>query len=203
METKKGTNNFLSDMEGINESNYSNKGISKKKDEKQPHSKKNILIYLVDDDLIFLHALEQCIKSTENERLEIKCFSTAEECIEKLQSHPDIIILDYYLDSKFYDAMNGMKALKKIKRLSPLTKVIILSSQSNMDVALNSMKNQAFDYVSKHSEDAFIKIKKIVEGIMKTLEAEDQNNNLENTNLKISIAMAIIIISILILIALT
>ena len=113
-------------------------------------STNKILIYLVDDDRILLHTLQHTLTSMHHERIEIKTFTSAEACIEESKLlQPSIIILDYYLDGHNNAAMNGSMALRRFKYICPDAKVIMLSSQNNIDIALLSIKNNAHDYVSK------------------------------------------------------
>ena len=77
---------------------------------------------------------------------------------------PDIVILDYHLNSINKKAINGLEALDKIKALNPQIPVIMLSSQDKIDVAVNCMKHQAFDYIVK-SETAFIRLQKAITSI--------------------------------------
>ncbi len=58
-------------------------------------NEKKILIFLVDDDALYLKSLE--IEFTENTGSTIRTFSTGEDCIEKISENPDIINLDYHL----------------------------------------------------------------------------------------------------------
>jgi len=120
---------------------------------------KKILIFLVDDDALFLKSLE--IEFTQNTESQIMTFSTGEQCLEKLSENPDIIILDYYLDSVDKNAIDGLETLDKIKAVNPAIPVIMLSSQDKIEVAVNCMKHQAFDYIVK-SETAFIRLQKAI-----------------------------------------
>jgi two-component system, OmpR family, response regulator len=122
-------------------------------------SEKKILLFLVDDDALFLKSLE--IEFSQTTESDIRIFSTGEQCIESLSDHPDIIILDYYLNSIDENAINGLETLDKIKVINPEIPVIILSSQDKIDVAVNCMKHQAFDYVVK-SETAFLRLQRTI-----------------------------------------
>lgn len=123
------------------------------------NNEKKILIFLVDDDPLFLKSLE--IEFTQNTESVIKTFSTGELCIENLALNPDVIVLDYYLDSIDKSAADGLETLDKIKLANPGIPVIMLSSQDKIEVAVNCMKHQAFDYFVK-SETAFIRLQKAI-----------------------------------------
>lgn len=120
-----------------------------------------IKIFLVDDDVVFLKVLE--VELIQHADFDIESFTSGEQCIRHLASKPDIIILDYHLHVEGIDkaAMNGIETLDKIRAINPDIPVIILSSQDKIDVAVDCMHHQAFDYVVK-SETAFLRLQKII-----------------------------------------
>ena len=136
------------------------------------HSK-NIKLFLVDDDALFLKALE--IQFLNNANFEIETFPTGELCIENLYKNPDIIILDYHLDGIDKKAMNGLKTLDEIKIYNIDIPVIMLSSQDKIEVAVSCMHHKAFDYVVK-SETAFVRLQKIITAIFKYQKMEKELN---------------------------
>jgi len=136
------------------------------------HSKK-IKLFLVDDDALFLKALE--IQFLDHGDFEIETFATGELCIENLHKNPDVIILDYHLDGIDKTAMNGLKTLDKIKNYTIDIPVIMLSSQDKIEVAVSCMHHKAFDYVVK-SETAFVRLQKIITSIFKYQKMEKELN---------------------------
>ena len=118
-----------------------------------------ILLFLVDDDALFLKSLE--IEFTDNTESVIKTFPTGELCLENISQNPDVIILDYYLNSVDRNAINGLETLDRIKTANQAIPVVMLSSQDKIEVAVNCMKHQAFDYIVK-SETAFIRLQKTI-----------------------------------------
>ncbi len=118
-----------------------------------------ILLFLVDDDAVFLKSLE--IEFLQHADFDIKTFSNGELCLEKISQNPDVIILDYHLDGINKNAMNGMETLDKIKVINPDIPVVMLSSQDKIEVAIGCMHHRAFDYVVK-SETAFMRLQKII-----------------------------------------
>ncbi|MBK6998142.1 MAG: response regulator [Lewinellaceae bacterium] len=132
-----------------------------------------IKIFLVDDDAVYLKLLE--IEFMEHADFVIETYPTGERCIEFLSHNPDVIILDYHLDGIDKSAMNGIEALDKIKAYSRDIPVVMLSSQDKIDVAINCMHHQAFDYVVK-SETAFLRLQKIISNIFKYKKMEKELN---------------------------
>ena len=121
-----------------------------------------VRIFLVDDDVVFLKSLE--IDFNEHTEFEIVTFTTGEKCLDNLILKPDVIILDYQLDGTDRSAMNGILTLDKIKAYNKEIPVVMLSSQDEIDVAINCMHHKAFDYVVK-SETAFMRLEKTINAI--------------------------------------
>jgi CheY-like chemotaxis protein len=126
-------------------------------------SRKKIRIFLVDDDPLFLKGLELSI-SAANGSAVINTFQTGEECLEQMKLKPSVVILDYFLNSKNTSASDGLDVLKKIKQLYPKTKVIMLSSQDSLNIAIDCIENGAYDYISKN-HSSFVRINNIIKNI--------------------------------------
>ena len=112
-------------------------------------------IFLVDDDPFFLSVCEQYLHNSGFAN--ITKFQSSTDFLNNLQLQPDLIFLDYSMDS-----LNGIETLKKIKRFNPDSFVVFISGQENIDVAVNALKYGAFDYLIKNqiSEE---KIKAVLE----------------------------------------
>jgi two-component system OmpR family response regulator len=126
-----------------------------------------VSVFLVDDDRLFLKSLEHHLLHTLKLNVRINSFYSAEACLQKMNESTGMIVLDYFLNNQNPAAMNGLEALKKIKSLFPQVKVIILSGQENMEVAIESIKYGAFDYVVKNDK-AFVKIHHLLRNAMST-----------------------------------
>lgn len=116
-------------------------------------------MFLIDDEPI----QNEMLKDYLNERYlyEIKIFDNGEEAMQQMHLQPEIIVLDYHLSAHKPDAKNGVEVLKAIKDKHPETQVIILSGQDKIDVAVDTMRYGAFDYVVK-GESAFSRIENII-----------------------------------------
>lgn len=115
-------------------------------------------IFVVEDSDLYRELLKRFIQTIdrefifqENENYEISQFSSGEACISLLYEKPDIVVLDYMLNgyTNERDAMNGMETLLEIKRKSPKTHVIIITSRGDMSLASEFIQNGASDYISK------------------------------------------------------
>jgi two-component system OmpR family response regulator len=124
----------------------------------------NPLIFLVDDDLMFLKSMKQYIHRF-FQNSSIITFSSGEECLNNLFMKPDIILLDYMLDGVHPNAMNGVKILDKVKETEPETSVILFSAQDHIDVAVNTMKHGAFDYIVKN-DHIFVRVQNAIKNVL-------------------------------------
>lgn len=135
--------------------------------------KTKINVFLVDDDALYLRLLE--IQFLEIGGYEIESFSSGEECLENLSKKPDLIVLDYFLNSVNKDAKNGIEILDQIKEFDEHIPVVILSAQDKIEVAIDCMHHGAFDYVVK-SETVFMRLQKIITNIMEVNKLKKQIN---------------------------
>jgi two-component system, OmpR family, response regulator len=136
-------------------------------------NEKKIKMFLVDDDAVFLKALE--IQFMHHADFDIETFETGELCIENLNNKPDLIILDYYLNGINKTAINGLETLDKIKLFDSTIPVIMLSCQDKIEVAVNCMHHKAADYVVK-SETAFLRLQKAIDAIFEYQKMEKKLN---------------------------
>jgi len=125
-------------------------------------SEKKILLFLVDDDVLFLKSMH--IDLAQNTESDIKTFITGELCLEAISQTPDVVVLDYHLNSFDKNAINGLETLDRIKSINPEIPVIMLTSQDKVDVAANCMKHQAYEYIVK-SETAFLRLHRTIAAI--------------------------------------
>ena len=90
--------------------------------------------------------------------------STTAELFEKLEKFtPDVVMLEMDIPD-----VNGIAALRKIKKEYPDVKVLMYSGQSEDVYALSTIRAGAFGYLSKASEIDYIisAVKKVSEGNM-------------------------------------
>ena len=81
--------------------------------------------------------------------------------MENISQNPDVIILDYYLNSIDKNAIDGLQTLDRIKSNNPQIPVIMLSSQDDIEVAVNCLRHDAKDYFVK-SETAYFRLERAI-----------------------------------------
>ena len=112
-------------------------------------------IFIVDDDEMLTEAHSDYL--TRSVAHDISVFSTGEDFIERISENPDVVILDYYLNTVQKDAANGLEVLESIKEHIHNTRVIMLSSQESYVTAARTIQKGALQYIIK-DENAFQKI---------------------------------------------
>lgn len=103
-----------------------------------------INIMLVDDHTLIKEGIKTIIKTSKG----IKVIAEASNGIEALELipvyKPDIILLDIKMPK-----LNGLDTLERLQGLNIKSKVIILSSYSNKEYIVNTIKRGAVGYLSK------------------------------------------------------
>jgi len=118
------------------------------------------LIIIVDDEPLQRELLKDHLSKMSG--YQILTFGTGEECIAagKVRK-PTLVFLDYYLNTQVKDAMDGLEVLKEMKTIYPDVDVVMISSQDKIEVAVNSIKYGAFDYIVK-GEGSFYRAEKVL-----------------------------------------
>lgn len=106
--------------------------------------KKNQLIYVVEDNKVYNKLITEYLKKKQHTN--VKPFFSGEECVKSIENGetPEIIIQDYYLEN-----MNGLDVLRKVKKINPAPEFIFLTNNESMEVAVNTIKYGAYDYIIK------------------------------------------------------
>lgn len=157
-------------------------------------------VFVVDDEAMVRRMLEFKLKDRED--LEVQAFSSGESCIKNLNQNPDIIILDYHMDTDKENAINGLETLLKIVENAPDSHVAMLSSQDNVAVAVDVLKKGAVDYIIKNSVFA-VNTESSIDKIIQSLELKEEINELSARIKKDKLLMRgyFIIIAVLLLLA--
>ena len=108
-----------------------------------------------------------------------------------MHKNPDIVIQDYLLDG-----MNGVEVLIKAKKICPSVEFIFLSGNDNIDIAINSMKYGAYNYIVKDQ----MALQKLVEKIRKLSSVSEMVKTKES--LKLGVILFFVGLAVLIIITL-
>lgn len=148
-------------------------------------------VFLVDDEPIQNEMLKDFL--TERYTYEIKIFDTGEEAMSQMHLNPEIVVLDYHLNAHLQNAKNGVDVLKEIKDKNPETQVIMLSGQDKIDVAVDTMKYGAFDYIVK-GESAFSRIENVINNASEIHKLKIVNEGYKRTITLLTIVIGLIVL---------
>jgi two-component system OmpR family response regulator len=151
----------------------------------------NRYIFLVDDEPIQNEMLKDYLSERFDYR--IKTYESGEDAMKDMHLNPEIIVLDFHLNAHLPNAQNGVEVLKKLKDNFPHTQVVMLSGQDKLDVAVDSMKHGAYDYVIK-GETAFSRMENIISNIIELHSIKSANNNYKKVITFLCIAIAGVIL---------
>lgn len=112
----------------------------------------NVLV--VDDEEDFLETIVNRLKKRKIDTIGVKSGEEALELIKEKQF--DVVILDI----KMPGGMDGIETLREIKKIQPLTEVLLLTGHASVETSIEGMKLGAFDYLLKpvKLEDLLIKL---------------------------------------------
>ena len=122
-------------------------------------SAESYLIYVVENNKVYNHLVSEYLKKQGFSN--VKSIISGEECVKAVENgeKPSIVIQDYSLDG-----INGLEVLKRVKKLNSKSEFIFLTSNENMEVAVNTIKFGAYDYIVKDKmalEKVVYKMRKI------------------------------------------
>lgn len=148
-------------------------------------------IFLVDDEPI----QNEMLKDYLSERFvyDIKIFDNGEEAIKNMHLNPEIIVLDYHLNAHRSDAQNGVEVLKTLKDRYPDVQVIMLSGQDKLEIAVDSMKYGAYDYVIK-GETAFSRMENVMNNVSELHITKTVNKAQKKVIVFLSVVIGLIIL---------
>jgi two-component system, NtrC family, response regulator AtoC len=106
-------------------------------------------------------------------KFEISEAQTGLEAVQKVEAQDfDLVLMDVRMPE-----MDGLQALAQIKEKDPRTFVVIMTAHSNLNDAINAIKDGAYDYLEKP-----VKSEKLVDLVKKSLEAREMVSSLALSN---------------------
>jgi DNA-binding NtrC family response regulator len=125
-----------------------------------------VRVLLVDDEEQFVETLAM--------RLEVRDYAVAtafngEQALAYLKEQDvDVVVLDVQMPG-----LSGIDTLREMKKLRPLSEVIMLTGHATVETAIEGMKLGAFDYLMKPTEIEDL-VEKINKAYKRKAEHEDR-----------------------------
>lgn len=130
-----------------------------------------IRVLLVDDEEQFVDVLSQRLMTRDFEVLKAFSGDEAISILEKMDI--DVVILDVMMPAR-----DGISTLTEIRRMRPLTEVIMLTGNTTVDTAITGMKLGAYDYLLKPT-DTRILVEKLTQACQRKRDQEERIRNAE------------------------
>ena len=100
-------------------------------------------VLIVDDDEITRKKLKKII---EKEGLEVLLAEDGEQALDVFaQERPGIVITDFKMPK-----IDGMEVLQCVKKMDPLTQVILITAHGDYDLTIHALRGGALDYLHKN-----------------------------------------------------
>jgi DNA-binding NtrC family response regulator len=120
---------------------------------------------VVDDEVDFLETL---VNRLGKRNIDTTGVRSGEEAVEVMKKKLfDVVILDI----KMHGGMDGIEALREIKKLQPLAEVILLTGHASVETSIEGMKQGAFDYLLKP-----IKLEDLITKMAQAFEKKDAHD---------------------------
>ena len=110
------------------------------------NKKMAIKVLIIDDEAQLRTLLARIISLEGYEVLQAEDLTSAQK--QTLLHHPDIILCDVLLPDG-----NGVDAIPLLKKLSPEGEIIMLTAHGNIADGVRSIKNGAYDYLTKGDDN--------------------------------------------------
>ncbi|OYU97757.1 MAG: hybrid sensor histidine kinase/response regulator [Bacteroidetes bacterium B1(2017)] len=125
-------------------------------------------LLLIDDDEVDVMTFQRSLKKSDIKYSLTVCYNAAETLSTIEKNTFDCIFLDYLLPG-----IDGLQLLRKLRDMSINTPVAVMTSQGDEKIAVEMIKNGAFDYFTK-SDITPDKISKVVITAVRLWDAERQ-----------------------------
>ena len=127
------------------------------------------LVLLVDDEVPFVETMTKRLKKRD---LVVNVAFSGQEALDILDKHrnTDVVILDVKMPG-----MDGIETLEKMKKLYPLTEVVMLTGHATVESAIEGMKKGAYDYLMKPCD---------IEQLMQKVEEATQKKRIHEDKIK-------------------
>jgi DNA-binding NtrC family response regulator len=121
-------------------------------------------VLVVDDEQDFLETL---VNRLNKRKIDTTGAKSGEEALELMDEKLfDVVILDI----KMPGGIDGIEALREMKKVQPLAEVILLTGHASVETSIEGMKLGAFDYLMKP-----IKLEELLMKLAQAFEKKDSH----------------------------
>jgi len=122
-------------------------------------------VLVVDDEEDFLETL---VNRLQKRNIDTTGVRSGEEALEMVKAKLFDVVL---LDIKMPGGMDGIEALREIKKIQPVAEVILLTGHASIETSIEGMKLGAFDYLLKP-----VKLEELMTKMAQAFEKKDAHD---------------------------
>jgi DNA-binding NarL/FixJ family response regulator len=107
-------------------------------------------VFIIEDNPLELEMISDYFERYKG--IVVKGFPTGDECIKEVVRSavaPDMILVDYFLDSEIANSKDGLEVLVKLKEICPQTAIIMHTSVENQRIVDLARQKGAMNYIVK------------------------------------------------------
>ncbi len=144
-------------------------------------------IFIVEDNE--MHSMMMDYLLSKENTFQIFRFKSGEECLQRINLNPDMVILDYGLPG-----INGLETFEKIKKYNPKIPVVIVTENKNTEIAEEFLNAGAYDYIFKE-QNAFNKLNGAIDKVFQAIARKEYEASDKRTLFLVSSFVILIILS--------
>lgn len=129
-----------------------------------------MFIVIVEDNILTATVVKKRLEL--NGYTDVKHFDNGMDCLLQVYEDrtPDVVIMDYHLG-----LVNGVEILQKIRAYKPDLRVILMSGAEDINVAVQSIKKGAREYIRKDEDLHYTKLLAVLREIEEEISKEKEN----------------------------
>lgn len=159
------------------------------------------VIAIIEDSKIIREVVTRVMETQLNAR--VITFDSAESAIREIDVYePNVILLDYNLDSVSANNMNGMQFVKKLNMVGKSIPIIMMSGQRDKRVTADVLREGVVNYLAKDDDNFLENIVTEVQCVLDVLKLnKQQKKQQKDINKRIVRVASLILVPILIVLA--
>lgn len=122
---------------------------------------KDLNIFVIDDNPVAQKSYQQYFARLGCVRM--RMYDNGADCLQDIGENPDLVLIDYYMLP-----LNGLEVLIRIRAFNPKIYTVMISGQTDLQVAVSAMKCGAFDYIIK-GESESTQIATVLQRMLQTM----------------------------------
>jgi DNA-binding NarL/FixJ family response regulator len=123
---------------------------------------RNLNVFILNDDVMTAGKLRKYLAHRFGNILNISLFFSSASCIRMIDEQVDLVVVDDYMGTVSKSGRSGVEIVKVIKKQHPNTEVVLLTSNEDIGLKVEALKNGA-RAVIPNRRGAFQRIRSLID----------------------------------------